>query len=148
MFCADLRSAGNTDCLGKGMSNAMKARSLAGCLAVMVWLSLPQTATQGRTTSMVAIRAMEPVSGPVGTPVTLTGAGFLSENVVLFGSGASQSAPSKNGSTLTFIVPAVLGPSCLEQGCRVLSQAVMRGRYPVVVRNANGTSNAMSFNVR
>ena len=72
-----------------------------------------------------------------GTEFTPTG------NMVTFGTAEVGPFASSDGKTLRFIVPTYL-PSRGE----VPPMRVTTGEFPVRVRNANGQSNAVNFNVR
>jgi hypothetical protein len=123
------------------MSIGLRIASLAILsVGLAAWASAkPLTATT------LVIASISPPSGYVGTPITLTGSGFLADNTILFGAGAILHVPSDDGAKLIFIVPGGLTPACFEQGCRILSQPARPGHYAVSVRNAKGTSNAVPF---
>jgi hypothetical protein len=77
------------------------------------------------------ITSISPGAGPVGTVVTLSGNGFVSNSVVYMGSTIPVSSVSvASDSSLSFTVPSVNA-----------------GTYSVWVRNGNGTSNSVRFQV-
>lgn len=96
---------------------------------------------------------LSPASGPVGTSITLTGTGFTSTgNIVLFGSGAIPNLTSSDGKTITFVLPTSLNYACYYSVPRCLMMlmptfSVNAGTYQVSVKNANGTSNQITFTV-
>ena len=96
------------------------------------------------------ISYLSPVSGPVGTTVTVYGTGFSQwGNTVRFGNGAITNV-SSNGSTISFVVPSYLSPYCPQgYACAMYAQVVSPGVYPVSVINGNGiTSNNATFTVQ
>lgn len=99
--------------------------------------------------TVVSIGSLAPRSGVVGTSVTIRGSGFTSDNTILFGSGVVIHVPSKNGTSLTFEVPNGLTPACFYSTprCLVATRMTTPGDYAVSVRNAHGTSNAITFTV-
>jgi hypothetical protein len=95
----------------------------------------------------LTIASIAPASGQVGSAVTLHGSGFLSTNTVLFGGGPINNVSSTNGGTvLTFTVPSSIGPDC-QPGmmCPMYERLVTDDTYSIAVRNADGTSDAVSF---
>jgi hypothetical protein len=96
------------------------------------------------------VRTVEPNTGPVGTVVTIRGAGFTpTENAVYFGQGYVPHLASSDGATLVFVVPASLEPPCrfASPPCRLPSIATPPGTYEVAVLNSGGLSNHESFTV-
>ena len=121
-------------------------------------------------TSTVSITSLNPESGPVGTPVTLTGTGFSTDlaypscpptpntpcprigvagnNTVRFGPATLSNVISRDGKTLTFQVPGEYMPPCpVGMACARVISSVRPGTYDVFVSNANGVSNSVSFTV-
>jgi hypothetical protein len=102
----------------------------------------------------VSISALNPSSGPVGTQVMITGAGFTSDNTVRFGFGGAIHLPSsQNGTVIYFIIPNAVGP-CSFVGntsttrCMAPAMLVHSGTYPISVETApSQSSNSMSFKV-
>ena len=97
------------------------------------------------------ISYLAPVSGSVGTTVTIYGTNFSQwGNTVRFGNGAITNVASTNGTAITFTVPTYLSPYCpLNYACAMYAQVVSPGVYPVSVINGNGlTSNASTFTVQ
>ncbi|MBV9159622.1 MAG: IPT/TIG domain-containing protein [Candidatus Kaiserbacteria bacterium] len=113
----------------------------------------------------VRIYSITPVSGPVGTEVTIDGFGFTNDNTIHFGTGviphvavsgqiaiACTTDPSCVGGihqSLKFTVPTGLNPACFYSNprCMVLTRQTTPGNYDVTVENSNGTSNAKTFTV-
>ncbi|OGG73905.1 hypothetical protein A3A40_01010 [Candidatus Kaiserbacteria bacterium RIFCSPLOWO2_01_FULL_54_20] len=90
--------------------------------------------------TQVNITSLSPMSGAVGTTVTVYGNGFsTSNNTVYFGSVSIPNVSSFNGNSIVFTVPfQVTG----------YGQQVVAGTYPVSVRNAQGqVSNTQNFTV-
>ncbi|MEK7106977.1 MAG: IPT/TIG domain-containing protein [Patescibacteria group bacterium] len=87
------------------------------------------------------INSLAPVSGGVGTSVTIFGSGFSQRgNSVRFGPGVITNLTSSDGTSLSFIVPSQL----IGYG----SQSMELGTYYVSVTNERGsTSNALPFTV-
>ncbi|MBI5004551.1 peptidoglycan-binding protein [Candidatus Kaiserbacteria bacterium] len=110
------------------------------------------TVTGSSTTAGTpTISYLAPVSGPVGTTVTIYGTNFSQwGNTVRFGNGAITNVASTNGTTITFTVPTYLSPYCpLNYACAMYAQVVSPGVYPVSVINGNGlSSNASIFTVQ
>ena len=94
-----------------------------------------------------SIQFLSQSSGVVGTVVTITGSGFLPTNTVLFGGGPV--IPTFNNSTsISFTVPSSVGADCQTNGaCPMYARLITPAIYPVIVRNANGVSNALQFTV-
>src|SRR3989344_3403731 len=113
---------------------------------IMTGLSCTSTSTSGGggggplPTNPVpppTITSITPSSGLVGTMLTITGTNFLSTNELLCTTGCTSpntllaTPPSSGGTTLTYAVPAAAP-----------------GIYTLVVKTANGTSNAATFTVK
>ncbi|MDZ4227570.1 MAG: IPT/TIG domain-containing protein [Patescibacteria group bacterium] len=97
----------------------------------------------------VTVTSLAPTAGPVGAQVTVYGSGFTYANTVLFGSGAITNVYSPNGTTLTFTVPQYLSPYCAPNAfCAQYVQQVLPGQYDISVRNQNGTSGTLPFQVQ
>lgn len=82
------------------------------------------------TVSVAHIDSLTPKSGAGNTTVTIKGSGFTSDSIVNFGSTTVSAITFTNSKALSFVVPTVA-----------------TGTYPVSVKNANGTSNELSFTV-
>ena len=95
------------------------------------------------------INSLTPVSGAVGTSVTITGSGFTSDNTIIFGTGVVMHVAAKSGTSLTFTVPNGLSPRCAYSTprCMVAARVTIPGEYAVSVENKNGTSNSITFTV-
>ncbi|HEV7423794.1 MAG TPA: putative Ig domain-containing protein, partial [Candidatus Paceibacterota bacterium] len=118
----------------------------------------------GTQSSAVTIYSITPMSGSVGTQVTINGTGFgyngcnqysctntnyTAKNTVNFGSNVIPNIYSYNGTSLTFTVPTYVSPACLysNPACYVSQSQLTPGTYPVSVTNTSGTSNAINFNL-
>ena len=100
----------------------------------------------------IDITSATPASGPVGTEVTLSGSGFTSNDVVLFGGGAIAAVHvSSNGTKLSFVVPSSAGPYCKpDQACPMYEMLVTPNTYKVSVENTSNyvtSVNSISFTV-
>ena len=107
------------------------------------------TAASSTPHRTVSIASLSPVSGVIGTSVTIKGSGLMGDNTVKFGSGVIVHVVSKSYTSLTFTVPSSLTPACFysEPRYMVMSRLTTPGVYAVVVQNARGTSNALNFTV-
>lgn len=113
--------------------------------------SIPSIPPVVSTTSRVpTIRSIYPLVGSAGSTATMSGAGFLSTNTVLFSGGPVHNTTATNGGTLlTFTVPSSVGADCDgKQVCPMYQRLITPGTYSVSVRNANGVSNSVSFEVK
>ncbi len=110
------------------------------------------------------ITNFEPVSGIVGSTITIIGSGFdRTTNYIYFGTSGGRHHPdgspdnqiaisaSPNGKSVTFVVPSA-GPSGIL--CDVTNHCVgisavriIPGNYPVTVRTSNGMSAPATFTV-
>jgi len=99
--------------------------------------------------SQPTISSLSPASGAVGSPVTIYGTGFLPTNTVLFDGGpVGESTVARNGTAITFTVPNSVGADCQPgQACPMYARLITNGPNTVSVRNTNGTSNSVNFNV-
>ncbi|MDO8590026.1 MAG: IPT/TIG domain-containing protein [bacterium] len=96
-----------------------------------------------------SITALKPVSGMVGTNVTITGSNFTStNNSVAFGAGYLHGL-SSNGTTITFTLPSDLNTCPPDRMCilSLLRWQVVPGSHPVSVINSGGMSNSFMFTV-
>ena len=106
---------------------------------------------QGRAAPV--IYSVAPLSGPVGTRITITGANFTADNnTVRFGGGFIQWLPASSGAgsqtivfTLRPVISAVACPGTAR--CPTAAHLVRPGGNAVSVQNANGTSSTMTFTV-
>ncbi len=106
------------------------------------------------STATVTLSSLSPTSGPVGTLVTITGAGFtLSGNEVFFGNGYIPNvASTNNGTTLQFRVPGTLVPKCTllpTTSCLLPVRITVEGAYDITVVNGQGVQGqkSLSFTV-
>ncbi len=88
-----------------------------------------------------SITYLSPVSGAVGSTVTIYGSGFSTNgNTVHFGQGIITNLSSPDGRSVSFTVPVQL--------TGFGSAPVVMGSYPVSVTNAQGvSSNSVSYSV-
>lgn len=95
------------------------------------------------------IRSISPDEGDVGTEVTLKGARFTEDSIVRMGDGAIHDVEvSRNGRTLSFMVPEYMGMYCPpDQACTMIAYEVEPGNYDVRVVTGEKTSNAVEFTV-
>src|SRR3989338_361569 len=97
----------------------------------------------------VSITNISPSSGPISTIVTLEGAGFVSnDNLIFFDDkqlvgNYGMFWSSEDGKKIIF---TVTGPSCQSPlGCAYMP--LQPGNYSVYVQNINGISNKLTFAV-
>jgi hypothetical protein len=91
--------------------------------------------------------AISPVSGPVGTWITISGGDFAATNTIFMKGlvAAKDVAPSADG-TIGFTVPGTLAPNCNPgHACPQFLLSVTPGDYQITVMNANGTISAEGF---
>lgn len=130
-----------------GKSTRSQLNELYGCPGTA---ANPPPALDGSGSSSVSIVSLSPLSGAVGTQVTITGKGFTAtKNNIHFGVGGIASVNSADGTHLTVQVPQSVGPcdfiGAYSQECAAPEQLITPGSYPVSVSNINGTSNSLSF---
>lgn len=97
-----------------------------------------------------AITSVQPLTGPVGTRVTITGTGFSdSANTINFGVSAYPNVPGTNGTTIVFAVPMQANPPCrnLTPPCEIATALITPGDYALSVTTIQGTSAAVTFTV-
>jgi hypothetical protein len=102
------------------------------------------------TPSTPVISNLSPVSGPIGTQVSITGSGFTAtgNSIGLKGYTAASNLTSSDGKSLQFTIPATLAPNCSSGvACPQFILQVTAGDYSVTVINANGISNLQTFTV-
>lgn len=106
----------------------------------------------GGSSGTLSLASVSPLSGRIGTPVTLSGNGFSgSDNIIHFGVGGSKNVSSyNNGTTMTYVIPAYVSPCDLIQSgytCGAPVSVVTPGTYPVYVTNSLGATNVINFTV-
>lgn len=110
--------------------------------------SVTFTVTNGSQTNP-ALSSLSPNYGPIGTWVTLYGAGFNANDMVLIGGGAVRpSSIAGNGTQLTFVVPNSVGAYCPPgAACPMFLRLLTPGEYQISVEDeSNGnTSNSLSL---
>src|SRR5262245_60743636 len=97
-----------------------------------------------------SIATLIPVSGPVGTVVTINGSGFASENnTVKFGSGYIRSLRSSDGGSLQFTIPEGLDLCAPDNTgpCQGGFPRVGPGEYAVAVMIKGAKSQNVTFTV-
>jgi hypothetical protein len=124
-------------------------RALCACLAAVV--SIACSSSNGMSPSPTpTILSLQPLTGPVGTRVTITGTGFSdSSNTINFGASAYPNIPGANTTLIVFVVPTVTNPPCrnVTPPCAIASTLITPGVYGLSVTNPQGTSNSISFAV-
>ncbi len=96
--------------------------------------------------SVLQIISEAPVSGLVGTKITLTGKGFTPDSLVRFGIGTVKSTSvSADGTSLSFVVPSAIGPYCRKgMMCPMFMEQIVQDRsYPVLVQNNLSSKNSL-----
>jgi hypothetical protein len=96
-----------------------------------------------------AIAQIQPSAANVGDVVTITGTGFTSaDNTLKIGAGYIYKLPSSDSTFIRLTLPSYLGVCAPGQEvCVALALPMAAGAYKVSVINANGTSNAVAFQV-
>jgi hypothetical protein len=97
--------------------------------------------------SGIAITAIAPQSGPIGTNVTIAGTGFNSTSQIVLQNGAIHPQVTESGTVITFTVPESVGAYCTSgQACPMYALLLKPGNYALSVRNDDGAeSNAVRF---
>ena len=129
--------------------------------------SINFTVTDGAISQTpVTIYSITPLTGPVGTTISIRGFGFTSNNTVHFAGGALGNIPITSSvaiacttdpnchgginQTLLFTVPSSIGPYCPPNSmrmCAMYMQLITPGTYTLYVENDNGRSNSFTFTV-
>jgi IPT/TIG domain-containing protein len=107
------------------------------------------TASSVAPSAAPVITAAQPLSGPVGTRVTITGTGFSpTANTINFGVSAFPNVPGTNGS-IVFFIPMQTNPPCRNATppCEIATALITPGDYALSVSTLQGMSNAMTFTV-
>ncbi len=97
-----------------------------------------------------AITSLQPVAGPVGSRVTISGTAFQpTANTINFGASAYPNIAAADSATIVFVIPTATNPPCrnVTPPCAVASALITPGVYEISVTNGNGTSNSISFTV-
>ena len=106
---------------------------------------------QPRTQSQApALSSMSPLSGPVGTEVTISGNGFARRNNhAAFGRGYIRNLESSDGTTLRFIVPDGLDLCAPDATgpCPGAYPPVTPGDYVITILLEGQKSNSVTFTV-
>jgi IPT/TIG domain-containing protein len=96
------------------------------------------------------ITSLQPLAGPVGAVVMITGTGLNDRaNTINFGASAYPNVAATNGTAIMFVIPTATNPPCRNATppCEIVSALITPGAYDVSVTNVQGTSNAMTFTV-
>lgn len=107
-------------------------------------------ASRPAQTSTLTVSKVSPVSGPVGTTVTITGRGFgAKNNTATFGMGYIRNIESADGTTLTFVVPEGLDlcPPDSTSPCAGAHPRTKAGEYTISIMIDGKKSNALTFTV-
>lgn len=99
------------------------------------------------TSQSPILYSLYPSQAPIGSQVTITGAGFVSYGNEVFLNNVSIGAGIASGNnTITFVVPRMMGTACPPNVyCIQGEREVVPGTYAVKVRNQNGTSNSINL---
>ena len=108
------------------------------------------TVVAATTFSTPTISSLSPTSGPIGTNVVITGAGFSSSNTVNGTSSAGNfQVPNVlanyNQTMLGFTIPSTF--SANMGGIGLAGQPIVPGIYQIQVGSAGGSSNNLNFTV-
>jgi fibronectin type 3 domain-containing protein len=118
--------------------------------------STPTATTRPTPTAVVpSVSGLSLHSGPIGTTLTLTGAGFApTGNLVHFGPNGfvvpSFVSSTNGGRSLSFAVPKSVVPPCqvtMTLPCATAQIMIQPGMASVSVTTAGGTSNSLGFTV-
>jgi hypothetical protein len=121
-------------------------RTFCACIAVVFSAC---SGTGVLPSSSPVLTSVQPLTGPVGTRVTIVGTGFSdSGNTINFGASAYPNVPSVNG-TIMFVIPMAINPPCrnVTPPCEIATALITPGNYMLSVTTAQGTSNAVTFAV-
>jgi hypothetical protein len=114
---------------------------------------VPSKPTPQPTPGPVILQSISPAEGAIGSSVTLYGSGFTESNTVLLDgnvavSDASLTSFTNGHQSIVFTIPSSIHPDCKpREACPMYVRLVNNGEYSVVVENANGVSNALSYTV-
>jgi IPT/TIG domain-containing protein len=123
-------------------------RLLCVCVIAMVFVACHSSDVSPSTAPTIA--SLQPIAGPVGTRVAITGTGFQDNaNTINFGASAYPNVTGNNGTSIVFLIPTATNPPCRNATppCAIASALITPGSYDVSVTHAGGTSNAISFTV-
>jgi IPT/TIG domain-containing protein len=118
------------------------------CVTAMVLVACHSSDVSPSTAPTIA--SLQPIAGPVGTRVVITGTGFQDNaNTINFGASAYPNVTGDRGTSILFLIPTATNPPCrnVTPPCAIASALITPGSYDVSVTNAGGTSNAISFTV-
>jgi hypothetical protein len=123
--------------------------ALYACLAAVVLAACTANGSVSPSSGPTII-SLQPLAGPVGARVTITGTGFNDRaNTINFGSSAYPNIVSTNGTAIVFDIPTATNPPCrnVTPPCAIVSALITPGAYDVSVTTAQGTSNSVTFTV-
>ena len=121
-------------------------RLFCACIAVVFSAC---SGTGVSPSSSPVMTSVQPLTGPVGTRVTIVGTGFsASANTINFGASAYPHVQSMNG-TIVFVIPMATNPPCrnVTPPCEIATALITPGDYMLSVTTGQGTSNAVTFTV-
>jgi hypothetical protein len=147
----DVANAGVSHHSAEWRSGAvLQSRSaLWACVAAVMSIACSSSSSVSPS-SAPTIMSLQPLTGPVGTRVTITGTGFSdSANTVNFGANAYPNIPRTNATIILFVVPTATNPPCrnVRPPCAIASMLITPGVYGLSVTSTQGTSNSVSFAV-
>lgn len=97
-----------------------------------------------------AITSLQPLTGPVGTRLVITGTGLQDNpNTINFGASAYANVTAESDTSIVFVIPTATNPPCRNATppCAIVSALITPGVYDVSVTNGGGTSKAIAFTV-
>ena len=89
------------------------------------------------------VTSLQPISGPVGTRVVITGTGFHDNaNTINFGASAYPNVTAEGGTSIVFLIPTATNPPCrnVTPPCAIASALITPGPYDISVTNGRGTA--------
>ncbi len=142
----------------KGFFCQSNPLSSFGCLPGDLYSRITGKPCLGQYTAVPTIPPvisyLSPSTGPIATPVTITGANFdpTKNYVLLNGLSVNDSVPipsSSNGTSITFAIPKTVLPLCDPFGsagnCSGTTTAIHSGSYNITVETINGKSKPVVF---
>ncbi|HVW67088.1 MAG TPA: IPT/TIG domain-containing protein [Candidatus Peribacteraceae bacterium] len=105
------------------------------------------TCVPNQTRQRPSITSLNPISGPAGTQVTITGKNFTDTNDIVYFGNSKLDASSTDGTHITFTVPATFTIPCLQHPpyCKIATYMLKPGVYRVRVVTNGGLSNVKGF---
>ena len=90
------------------------------------------------------ITSVTPSALAIGNKVIITGSNFASTNTIIFGNGRITGLESKDGSVISFALPASISMACTDGEDCSPSMPIVAGSYALSVSNHFGTSSVTS----